>query len=90
MKYTKGPWKVERSELELCVLNKFNCEVCEIWRDDADPTQNFEAKANANLIAAAPDMLELIIELYGDVYLYENNRLHTKIERLLAKMGVEP
>jgi hypothetical protein len=40
---------------------------------------------NARLIAAAPDMIEALIDVYGTVYLDDNNRLNTLIANVLEK-----
>ena len=62
--FTKGPWPVERTGdgKRYVVGNKLvegYYEVAEVYSDDCDPD---EAKANAHLIAAAPDMYEALEE----------------------------
>jgi hypothetical protein len=62
MKHTPGPWIIDRS-------HKVDRDGTTIWADDviiADcvPDQHENHKANAHLIAAAPDLLEAMKELF--------------------------
>jgi hypothetical protein len=44
-----------------------------------------EVMANAHLIAAAPEMLETLEDVYADIFLHENDRRHTKIRKVIEK-----
>ncbi len=78
-KWTKGPWVVGQSawdEFELCVDTGYGCEptgmpneICPIASSHHDGEWGAEDKANAHLIAAAPDgaaLAELVMELCGN------------------------
>lgn len=69
-KYTLGPWKIEHPESEpyedirvsgLMFENaNHRTTVCRLWQDDAPvPEWNEMQRANAQLIATAPEMLEM-------------------------------
>ncbi len=60
MKHTKGKWWISQFEDELIISSKHKmiCEIQEI---------NEEAKANATLITAAPDMLETLKDLIRQI-----------------------
>lgn len=59
-KHTSGPWTVGTADLEIHTADGKN--IADAWRWNAEidePT----AKANANLIAAAPDLLAALREM---------------------------
>tara|TARA_R110000824_G_scaffold395045_1_gene595305 strand:+ start:521 stop:760 length:240 start_codon:yes stop_codon:yes gene_type:complete len=56
MKHTKGKWGIGKGEFGLDI-NNGEGTIGTIYGDDT------EAKANANLIASAPDMLEMLKKL---------------------------
>ncbi len=60
LKHTPGPWEID----DLNIYSKLKRWICDLpWL----PNLNDEAgKANARLIAAAPEMLQIIIELLKD------------------------
>lgn len=63
MKHTPGPWKLFNSADGKCIILKGGAEgelECEI---DTDDCCRDTALMNARLIAAAPDLLEALIEL---------------------------
>ncbi len=64
-KWTPGPWATDETEHEvpyqaIRILGK-NRGICSIWMDDA-PVHDFNAeqRANARLIAAAPELVEAL------------------------------
>lgn len=62
-KHTKGKWEIGNDGLSIYGNNMFLCRLCDdvAWTD--------EAQANARVIAAAPDMLEVleyICNFYSD------------------------
>lgn len=74
-KYTKGPWEVVRTDAGIIVrtesAKKTRAGASRYAAiggfDRSDPEQLAEALANARLIAAAPELLEALIELVDDI-----------------------
>lgn len=60
MKHTKGTWKIEDHQIGSgeSHLGGFKTVICELNKHLSD-----EGKANAKLIAAAPELLEALIEI---------------------------
>lgn len=56
--HTKGEWAVTPNGEWVGTLGKGKAPICKITNAFLEPT---EAKANAKLIAAAPDMLEALL-----------------------------
>lgn len=77
MAHTTGPWKVIYPDvpLEDIIINGGNGgsrNIAKVWIDDApDDEYNREQRANARLIAAAPDMLNTL----QDIARYLGNRI---------------
>ena len=78
--HTPGPWKIVESWEDYMVEGPNKEEI--IFQDGPYQTPTIK-KANAVLIAAAPDMLEFLQELnhMGGLGLY----VHRKIDALIAK-----
>jgi hypothetical protein len=65
VKHTEGPWRVEAGTYfdpphspRLRIFGKNSREVCEVvYRTVHEPADSPEPNANANLIAATPDLL---------------------------------
>ena len=66
--HTPGPWGTDRSEhdhpYQDIVVRAGTRTICRVWIDDA-PVHDYNAAqlANASLIAAAPDLLEVLQEI---------------------------
>ena len=77
-KFTKGPWIIKNNFQVGCEVDFgdgfFTLADCQIFND---------GRANAHLIAAAPEMYEALEELYRTFEMGE--ALESKVERLLAK-----
>jgi len=70
MKHTKGKWEVDQGEFGLDI-NNGEGTIGTIYGEDA------EAKANANLIASAPEMLSLL-KRFLEAPAYKEARDNTK------------
>ena len=55
MKHTKGPWKNRYDEFESSTIHTDEIDICEVLHQGE---YEEEGLANANLIAAAPELLE--------------------------------
>lgn len=73
-KHTPGPWIVKETEDVLLILasGKLDAQIAEIELGSdivicADETGPHEAKSNAHLIAAAPEMLEVLNDILKTV-----------------------
>ena len=82
-KHTPGPWDTDVQEhdepyMNITIRAKHRRKICSIDIDDA-PVQDYNAeqRANARLIAAAPDMFEAIEETLQSAI---KNRMHDSIE----------
>lgn len=68
-KYTPGPWHIavmESPDDDIDVRAHMNTQIARLWLDDApDYEWNDQQRANANLIAAAPDMLDALKASYA-------------------------
>jgi hypothetical protein len=82
MRHTPGPWDYD--DVEGFIIKEGVADIAAMCHD----TDKERGLANANLIAAAPEMLELLIDVYGDTFIYSNNRLHTAMDELFDKLGV--
>lgn len=60
MKHTQGPWEIESEGLNILALDHTRT-----WRivASARATFDIDGEANAKLIAAAPEMLEILLGL---------------------------
>lgn len=68
-KHTKGPWKIEPPHTSIRIagpMSRVNiiCEVTASAYAGEAPEYNQEDRANARLIASAPELLEAVEELY--------------------------
>ncbi|MFW9595020.1 MAG: hypothetical protein ACMV1D_05935, partial [Macromonas sp.] len=66
-KHTKGPWATDEADHDaphqnIKVKAGKHHTVCTVWIDDA-PVRDFNAEqqANAHLIAAAPDLMAVVV-----------------------------
>ena len=60
MKHTPGPWKARGSQVTASCLAYSNSRPNQVCYVELDGTPDGEVKANAALIAAAPEMLEAL------------------------------
>ena len=76
---TPGPWTVHEIEAKVYAGDNPVCGM--LWPTDARSV--YETRRNAELIAAAPEMLEALIELYAD---WENVDYHVDwIKSIIVK-----
>ena len=77
MKHTAGPWTVsghhvDNGRIQIGSQKDYICELYWEPNDEISKAANWtEAEANANLIAAAPDMYEALIEIEQFLTSYE-------------------
>ena len=58
-KYTPGPWCVDDAiRGQLYGMSKSSCFIADMQLPEADPDEHAEVRANAYLIAEAPNLLE--------------------------------
>lgn len=58
-KYTPGPWCVDDAiRDQLYVMSKSSCFIADLQLPEADPDEHAEVRANACLIAEAPNLHE--------------------------------
>lgn len=73
--FTKGPWSIEHSRMSngileedeaisICTDDSHCWDICAVWKD----VPIGDAKANANLISAAPDMYVLLNKIANEPY----------------------
>lgn len=85
--YTKGPWVVLDKAVKMVRAKAVNIDVCEVGqaataRGDGYRIAKEQAKANAYLISAAPELFELVLSLRGDI---ADESLLTRIDEVLNK-----
>lgn len=89
-KFTKGPWNVDSSGFDLIItsIHPFDVVVSKIGHEDMNED---EIEANAKLIAAAPDLLEALMELFDETcsdFDFENesmSKAEKKAQAAIAK-----
>lgn len=92
MKFTRGPWYVYNNDVYLEVVSDKGaiCDTCMSGHefDGGDCTEGKSAKANAHLIAAAPEMYEAIkhvLEMQLRGFIVLGNEATDKLQKSLAK-----
>jgi len=58
MSHTPGPWRVSSKSKYLVRTDKYR--VCQVFKSSADASLNKQAVADAQLIAAAPELLNAL------------------------------
>lgn len=82
-KHTPGPWKIVDAWNYYMVEGQNDEEI--IWQDGPYQTPTIN-KANACLIAAAPDLLEALEAIVGDSSIQRvSDELHAKARAAIAK-----
>jgi hypothetical protein len=92
MKHTPGPWRADSTHVRTAINSiatannqRKHIAMINITKNPEYEITIEEHEANANLIAAAPDLLGLLMELQDIVFLTRNNELHTLMEAAIAK-----
>lgn len=89
--HTRGPWRVSHGNAfnsSLYVMAGAAAEICEVF-DDSDEMA-LPAEENALLLAASPDLLEVVKDLVSDCRGVINPGLYDLAVAALAKAGVLP
>lgn len=89
-KFTKGEWKATKVQDRLFRIDSECCEIAKTirWNGSESHKYNDEVEANAHLIAAAPEMYEMLDEVLNVLghELNPTNKSYIKaIKELLAK-----
>lgn len=95
MSYSPAPWTTDKADhdqpyLPIKIKSGKHHTICTIWIDDA-PVRDFnnEQEANARLILAAPELLNLLIEARDKGLIYwepNTSRGHERKADMLARM----
>ncbi len=92
MNHTKGKWEVTNQNGTIYITPE-DGEALAIVRQNLDgknnPERIKEAEANATLIASAPEMLDMLIDLYNRLPLktkaFDNSELKDEAWKIIAK-----
>jgi len=85
MTHTPGPWAIAGEEHANVILSEdfVIADVYAFKKGEAGPRTDEEGEANARLIAAAPDLLEVAKAAY--VYITGNPGLENALKQAIAK-----
>ena len=61
MRHTSGPWRVSPKSRYLVRTDKYR--ICQVFKSTSTPSLNEAAMADAQLIAAAPELLEALKDI---------------------------
>ena len=94
LRYTRGPWNVEQTCANELSIGPGDLQVCTILADDdraSGDTLTDEDRANASLIAAAPELFETLQDAFIALPMAKHNReLLGRIKAVMAKaLGAE-
>lgn len=82
MKHTQGPWTVKKTRDECFYIESGDAPIADV-HEWTGSHENLEAsKSNAYLIAAAPEMLDMLEKLS---HLHESGQWHNEVEKLIKK-----
>jgi hypothetical protein len=80
-KHTPGPWVISnRASLDEFLIKKEDYLIASVWNGNGQHDVN---TSNAQLIAAAPEMLRLLRQAYSLAGKYGHSILEGKIEKLI-------
>lgn len=83
----KDTWEVFQDDDEIKVIVSGSLEVGSGWRTYRDVCSEINSIEDANLIAAAPELLDAVLDL--KYKLYSNGAANPKIEALLKRLTGE-
>lgn len=83
----KDTWEVFQDDDEIKVIVSDSLEVGSGWRTYRDVCSEINSIEDANLIAAAPELLDAVLDL--KYKLYGNGAANPKIEALLKRLTGE-
>lgn len=83
----KDTWEVFQDDDEIKVIASGSLEVGSGWRTYRDVCSEINSIEDANLIAAAPELLDAVLDL--KYKLYDNGAANPKIEALLKRLTGE-
>lgn len=83
----KEKWEVFQDDDEIKVIVSGSLEVGDGWRTYSDVCSEINTIEDANLIAAAPELLDVVLDL--KYKLYGHGAANPKIEALLKRLTGE-
>ena len=79
MRHTPGPWRVSSKSKYLVRTDDFR--VCQVFKSNSNPSLNEAAMADAQLISAAPELLQALkcalADLEGSLQAHEQGDCHS-------------
>ena len=92
MKHTPGPWRIDNeSPMKYCVNSTVdNNHIAMVNWGSLTFDSEEEPLANARLIAAAPELLESLIELESKCNIFSEADYHVRARAAIAKAKGEP
>lgn len=95
LKHTKGEWRIEENcwaDNHVAINgDNWDCFAMVVTKMDGalEKEKSIEGEANARLIAAAPEMLECLIEIYKNSAYHQHNPKTIKLIEKATGLSIE-
>ena len=86
-KGTPGDWSVMMDDDEIKIIQSKSLEKGPIWKTYIAICEEVQCREDANLIAAAPDLLEALQQLLEDVYSNNDSVLGYRVDEARAAIS---